>query len=119
MLVAGSCNNMQRPCGGTAQRSPIYNACFADQHAFHLPACPAAEEVEGGEGLQAEEQLARVAALGRASARLSLPLLAERLQGCLGALQQALQQGEALVEWGVWGGRSVASRRQRASTSRA
>ncbi|KAL4443390.1 hypothetical protein ABPG75_011127 [Micractinium tetrahymenae] len=51
------------------------------------------EEVEGGESLQSEEWLAKVAALGRASASLSLPLLAERLQGCLAALQRCLQSG--------------------------
>lgn len=38
--------------------------------------------------------MSKVAALGRASASLSLPLLAERLQGCLAALQQCLQSGE-------------------------
>lgn len=59
-----------------------------------LPGCRPAEEVEGGEELQAEEWLSKVAALGRSSASLSLPLLAERLQGCLAALQQCLQAGE-------------------------
>ncbi len=54
-----------------------------------------ADEVEGGEGLQAEEFLSCVAALGRASAALSLPLLASQLQACLGALQRSMQSGRA------------------------
>ena len=51
--------------------------------------------MEGGEALQGEERLERVAALGRASAALSLPLLAGQLQGCLAALQQSVAAGGA------------------------
>lgn len=59
------------------------------------PACPprAAEENEGGEGLRTEEWLAKVAALGRASAPLTLPQLADRLAFFVAALQKALQSG--------------------------
>lgn len=55
--------------------------------------CPDAEENEGGENMQTEEWLAKVAALGRASAALSLPRLAERLAAALTALQQCIQSG--------------------------
>jgi hypothetical protein len=58
-------------------------------------AAPAAvEENEGGENMQTEEWLARLAALGRSSAPLTLPLLAGKLQASLARLQQLLQTGE-------------------------
>ncbi|PSC75864.1 Armadillo-type fold [Micractinium conductrix] len=94
-LVYDSCRGPMGSSQAAVQAAAAVFAAVTDK-GLTLAAAEALEddeEVEGGEGLQAEEQLARVAALGRASARLSLPLLAERLQGCLGALQQALQQG--------------------------
>eukprot|EP00887_Chlorella_sp_A99_P000308 scaffold13.g308.t1 len=54
------------------------------------------EEAEGGEELQAEEGLARIAVLGRAAAAASLELLVGKLQACLAALQQRLQAGSDL-----------------------
>ncbi len=44
--------------------------------------------------MQSEEWLSKVAALGRASAALSLTRLADRLAAALAALQQCLQSGE-------------------------
>lgn len=51
------------------------------------------DDVEGGEGLESEERLARIAVLGRASASLALPLLTGQLHGCLVQLQQSMQSG--------------------------
>ena len=90
------------PCIGRHARmhAPPWHLLDVARRACTPPAGPAAsrtraEENEGGENLQTEEWLAKVAALGRASAALSLPLLADRLAGCLGALQQAMQSGAA------------------------
>lgn len=48
--------------------------------------------------MQSEEWLAKVAALGRASAALSVPRLADRLGAALAALQQCIQSG-GLAAW--------------------
>jgi hypothetical protein len=74
-----------------------------------------AEEVEGGEGLEGEERVARAAALGRASAARSLPLLAGRLAAQLEALQRLTQSGVCGwggVGWGTGGLLDLAARRR-------
>lgn len=63
------------------------------EHVLLLCSNPLTEENDGGENMQSEEWLAKVAALGRASAALSLPRLADRLGAALAALQQCIQSG--------------------------
>ncbi|PRW50955.1 exportin-4 isoform X1 [Chlorella sorokiniana] len=94
-LVADPCRG---PMGGSQSAVAAAAAVFAAVVESGLQQAAAEaqedeEENEGGENMQTEEWLAKVAALGRASAALSLPRLAERLGAALAALQQCMQSG--------------------------
>ncbi|KAI7838545.1 hypothetical protein COHA_007688 [Chlorella ohadii] len=94
-LVADPCRG---PMGGSQSAVGAAAAVFAAVVETGLQQAAAEaqedeEENEGGEAMQSEEWLSKVAALGRASAALSLTRLADRLAAALAALQQCLQSG--------------------------